>query len=173
MKWISPFANANIPDTMPLWWRLWTWQICHNFWRNRPMCKTAPPLLIFQRLMRKTQKLRLNLTMSVSAILLSSKRKAWKESVSRWSEEPQLPLLAQVSAILATELSCKFIFNQAKPTLSMSVCKAGAGKTTISRLFFRFYDVKRGAVKINGVDVRSISQAQLRQAIGVVPQAAW
>lgn len=53
------------------------------------------------------------------------------------------------------------------------LCEAGAGKTTISRLFFRFYDVNRGAVKINGVDVRIVSQAQLRNAIGVVPQAAW
>ena len=48
----------------------------------------------------------------------------------------------------------------------------GAGKTTISRLFFRFYDVLGGAVKINGKDVRIVSQKSLRSSIGVVPQSA-
>lgn len=47
----------------------------------------------------------------------------------------------------------------------------GAGKTTISRLFFRFYDVTQGAIKVNGVDVRAVKQQSLRQAIGVVPQS--
>ena len=48
----------------------------------------------------------------------------------------------------------------------------GVGNTTVSRLLFRFYDVLEGAVKVNGVDVRSISQKSLRGGIGVVPQAA-
>ena len=46
----------------------------------------------------------------------------------------------------------------------------GAGKSTISRLLFRFYDVTAGAVEIDGVDVRDITQVSLRAAIGVVPQ---
>ena len=46
----------------------------------------------------------------------------------------------------------------------------GAGKSTISRLLFRFYDVTEGAVEIDGVDVRDMAQASLRAAIGVVPQ---
>ncbi len=46
----------------------------------------------------------------------------------------------------------------------------GAGKSTISRLLFRFYDVTEGAVEIDGVDVRDMTQASLRAAIGVVPQ---
>lgn len=54
--------------------------------------------------------------------------------------------------------------------LFLTISVAGAGKTTISRLFFRFYDVLGGAVKVNGQDVRSISQKSLRGAIGVVPQ---
>ena len=37
---------------------------------------------------------------------------------------------------------------------------------------FRFYDVLGGAVKVNGVDVRSLKQRSLRETIGVVPQAA-
>ena len=44
------------------------------------------------------------------------------------------------------------------------------GKTTVSRLLFRFYDVLGGAVKINGLDTRLIQQKSLRAAIGVVPQ---
>ena len=41
---------------------------------------------------------------------------------------------------------------------------------TTNRLIFRFYDVIGGAIKINGVDVRSLKQKSLRGAIGVVPQ---
>ena len=47
---------------------------------------------------------------------------------------------------------------------------SGAGKSTIARLLFRFYDVTGGAVRIDGQDVREVSQASLRRAIGVVPQ---
>jgi ATP-binding cassette subfamily B protein len=46
----------------------------------------------------------------------------------------------------------------------------GAGKSTISRLLFRFYDVNGGAIKVDGRDLREYSQASLRAAIGVVPQ---
>ena len=46
----------------------------------------------------------------------------------------------------------------------------GAGKSTISRLLFRFYDVNEGSVQVDGHDVRDLSQASLRAAIGVVPQ---
>ncbi len=46
----------------------------------------------------------------------------------------------------------------------------GAGKSTISRLLFRFYDVTQGAVEIDGIDVRDVTQTSLRTAIGVVPQ---
>ncbi len=46
----------------------------------------------------------------------------------------------------------------------------GAGKSTISRLLFRFYDVNSGAVEIDGADTRDLTQTSLRAAIGVVPQ---
>ena len=46
----------------------------------------------------------------------------------------------------------------------------GAGKSTISRLLFRFYDVTAGSVEIDGIDVRDLTQASLRAAIGGVPQ---
>ena len=47
---------------------------------------------------------------------------------------------------------------------------SGSGKSTLARLLFRFYDVQGGAVRINGQDIRSLTQDSLRAAIGIVPQ---
>jgi ABC-type transport system involved in Fe-S cluster assembly fused permease/ATPase subunit len=47
---------------------------------------------------------------------------------------------------------------------------SGAGKSTISRLLFRFYDLAGGRILIDGQDIARITQASLRQAIGMVPQ---
>ncbi|MGD9783940.1 MAG: ABC transporter ATP-binding protein/permease [Hyphomicrobiaceae bacterium] len=47
---------------------------------------------------------------------------------------------------------------------------SGAGKSTISRILFRFYDIGSGRVTIDGQDIRDVTQASLRAAIGVVPQ---
>ncbi|MBU2581712.1 MAG: ABC transporter ATP-binding protein/permease [Alphaproteobacteria bacterium] len=47
---------------------------------------------------------------------------------------------------------------------------SGAGKSTISRILFRFYDIDSGSVKIDGQDIRDVTQKSLRAAIGVVPQ---
>ncbi len=47
---------------------------------------------------------------------------------------------------------------------------SGSGKSTIGRLLFRFYDVTGGAVKIDGQDLRDVTQASVHAAIGVVPQ---
>jgi len=47
---------------------------------------------------------------------------------------------------------------------------SGAGKSTLSRLLFRFYDVNAGRILIDGQDIRQVTQASLRAAIGIVPQ---
>jgi ATP-binding cassette subfamily B protein len=47
---------------------------------------------------------------------------------------------------------------------------SGAGKSTIARLLFRFYDVDRGRITFDGQDISEVTQASLREAIGVVPQ---
>ncbi|MDE2129216.1 MAG: ABC transporter ATP-binding protein/permease [Betaproteobacteria bacterium] len=47
---------------------------------------------------------------------------------------------------------------------------SGAGKSTLSRLMFRFYDVDAGRITIDGQDIRQVSQASLRGALGLVPQ---
>jgi ABC-type transport system involved in Fe-S cluster assembly fused permease/ATPase subunit len=47
---------------------------------------------------------------------------------------------------------------------------SGSGKSTIARLLFRFYDIDSGAIRIDGQDLRDVTQTSLRQSIGVVPQ---
>jgi ABC-type transport system involved in Fe-S cluster assembly fused permease/ATPase subunit len=50
------------------------------------------------------------------------------------------------------------------------VGRSGAGKSTVVRLLFRFYDVDEGAILIDGQDLRDLTQESLRAAIGLVPQ---
>ncbi len=47
---------------------------------------------------------------------------------------------------------------------------SGAGKSTLVRLLFRFYDVTRGRIRIDGQDIREVTQRSLRRTIGLVPQ---
>jgi len=47
---------------------------------------------------------------------------------------------------------------------------SGAGKSTISRILYRFYDIKSGRVTIDGQDIRDVTQESLRAVIGIVPQ---
>jgi ATP-binding cassette subfamily B protein len=50
------------------------------------------------------------------------------------------------------------------------VGSSGAGKSTLSRLLYRFYDLEQGAIRIDGQEIRSITQSSLRAVIGIVPQ---
>ncbi|MFZ2219921.1 MAG: ABC transporter ATP-binding protein/permease [Rhodoferax sp.] len=47
---------------------------------------------------------------------------------------------------------------------------SGAGKSTLARLLFRFYDVQGGRILFDGQDIKQVTQASVRQAIGIVPQ---
>jgi ATP-binding cassette subfamily B protein len=47
---------------------------------------------------------------------------------------------------------------------------SGSGKSTIARLLYRFYDVQQGRITIGGEDIRQVTQASVRHAIGIVPQ---
>lgn len=59
----------------------------------------------------------------------------------------------------------------AKPGQMVAIVgSTGSGKSTIGRLLFRFYDVSGGALRIDGQDVREVTQESLHAAIGVVPQ---
>ncbi len=50
------------------------------------------------------------------------------------------------------------------------VGESGSGKSTLARLLYRFYDVSGGEIRLNGTDIRQLTQASLRAAIGIVPQ---
>ena len=50
------------------------------------------------------------------------------------------------------------------------VGSSGAGKSTLSRLLYRFYDIDRGVIRIDGQDIRDVTQTSLRAAIAIVPQ---
>ncbi|NBC96732.1 MAG: ATP-binding cassette domain-containing protein [Deinococcus-Thermus bacterium] len=76
----------------------------------------------------------------------------------RFGYDPRRPILAGVSFTVPPGRTVAIV----GPT--------GAGKSTIGRLLFRFYDVDGGAVTIDGQDVRDVRQASLRRAIGIVPQ---
>ena len=47
---------------------------------------------------------------------------------------------------------------------------SGSGKSTLARLLYRFYDVQQGSIAVAGQDLRTLTQASLRAAIGIVPQ---
>jgi ATP-binding cassette subfamily B protein len=65
----------------------------------------------------------------------------------------------------------KGISLEARPGETVAIVgSTGSGKSTIGRLLFRFYDVAGGALKIDGQDVRDVTQHSLHMAIGVVPQ---
>src|ERR1700730_15227951 len=72
--------------------------------------------------------------------------------------EPARPILKGVS------------FDVAAGHTVAIVGPSGAGKSTISRLIFRFYEVSGGRILIDGQEIREVTQASLRNAIGMVPQ---
>lgn len=61
-------------------------------------------------------------------------------------------------------------FNIPAGTITAVVGQSGAGKSTLARLLFRFYDVQSGKILIDGQNIRDVTQASLRKAIGIVPQ---
>ena len=55
-------------------------------------------------------------------------------------------------------------------TTTAVVGHSGSGKSTLSRLLFRFYDIQGGTIRIDGQDLRHVTQSSVRAAIGIVPQ---
>ena len=79
------------------------------------------------------------------------------ENVS-FAYEPARPILKNVSF-------------EIQPGKTVAVVgSSGAGKSTLARLLFRFYDVQEGRITIAGQDIKTVTQASVRQAIGIVPQ---
>lgn len=79
------------------------------------------------------------------------------ESVS-FGYDPERPILREVSFEIP-----------AGKTVAV-VGASGAGKSTLARLLYRFYDVTAGSITIDGQDIRGVTQASVRRAIGIVPQ---
>jgi len=110
------------------------------------------------------------------------------ESMFQLIDEPEevadasdaVPLAVNGAEIAFDDVS--FAYDQRRPVLQgvsftvpagrsvAIVGPSGAGKSTISRLLYRFYDVTGGAIRIDGQDLRGVTQASLRGAIGIVPQ---
>ncbi len=61
-------------------------------------------------------------------------------------------------------------FNVAPGETLAIVGASGAGKSTVSRLLFRFYDANEGLIKIDGQDIRTVTQDSVRASIAIVPQ---
>ena len=76
----------------------------------------------------------------------------------RFAYEPSRPILHEVSFEIP-----------AGKTVAV-VGPSGSGKSTLARLLYRFYDVQAGSIRIGGEDIRQVTQASVRQAIGIVPQ---
>jgi ATP-binding cassette, subfamily B, heavy metal transporter len=76
----------------------------------------------------------------------------------RFSYDPERPILKGLSFEVP-----------AGKTVAI-VGPSGAGKSTISRLLFRLYDISGGRILIDGQDIRAVTQASLRESIGMVPQ---
>lgn len=67
---------------------------------------------------------------------------------------------------------CDISFTARPGQVTAIIGGTGSGKSTLSRLLLRFYDIDRGSIMVDGIDIRSIGQADLRAKIGYVPQQA-
>jgi len=97
------------------------------------------------------------------------------------SDKPNAPALDVGSGVVEFD-DVEFGYDPSRPILKgvsitvgagenvALVGPSGSGKSTIGRLLFRFYDASNGAVRIDGQDVRDVTQDSLHDAIGVVPQ---
>jgi ABC-type transport system involved in Fe-S cluster assembly fused permease/ATPase subunit len=97
-------------------------------------------------------------------------------------EEPTIPKNLVATAGRVEFKDVGFAYDERKPILKnvsfvaepgqtvALVGETGGGKSTLLRLLFRFYDVTSGSITIDGQDVRDVSTASLREALGVVPQ---
>jgi len=90
------------------------------------------------------------------------------------------PLMLGLGEVVFERVS--FAYDRARPILrefsltlpagktTAVVGSSGAGKSTLSRLLYRFYDIQAGSIWIDGQEIRDVTQASLRSAIGIVPQ---
>ena len=97
------------------------------------------------------------------------------------ADAPNAQALAVQGAAVRFE-DVRFAYDPARPILHgvsfeipagkkvAVVGPSGSGKSTLARLLYRFYDIDSGAIRIDGQDLRTVTQSSLRRAIGIVPQ---
>ena len=114
---------------------------------------------------------------SASAITMASRTPviSFEEVRFTYPNAQQISLASLESASLpelkeSEEILKGISFMAAAGTVTALVGPSGAGKTTISALLPRLYDVSSGAIKIDGIDIRELSVDSLRSSIGVVMQ---
>jgi len=90
-------------------------------------------------------------------LLIVSKGQLIFESVS-FSYDHRRPILKDLS------------FELMPGKTTAIVGKSGAGKSTLSKLIYRFYDVEQGIIRIDGQNIKDVTQSSLRSQIGIVPQ---
>lgn len=90
-----------------------------------------------------------------------------------------LPLIASKIMIEFKDVSFKYNEKTILDSVSFAIPEGktvaivgatGAGKSTISRLLYRLYDATEGAIFVNGLDIKTLQQASVQKAIGIVPQ---
>ncbi|GAB3468265.1 ABCB family ABC transporter ATP-binding protein/permease [Polaromonas eurypsychrophila] len=98
------------------------------------------------------------------------------------ADQPGAPALALQTSPAVRFENVSFAYEASRPILHnisfeippgktvAVVGSSGAGKSTLARLLFRFYDVQQGHITIAGQDITQVTQASVRQAIGIVPQ---
>ncbi len=98
------------------------------------------------------------------------------------ADEPGAPPLRIEASPAVRFENVSFAYDPARPILHnvsfeippgktvAVVGSSGAGKSTLARLLYRFYDVQQGRITIAGQDIKKVTQASVRQAIGIVPQ---
>jgi ATP-binding cassette subfamily B protein len=98
------------------------------------------------------------------------------------ADAPGAPPLAGLEQATVRFEDVHFAYEPARPILKgisleipagktvAVVGPSGSGKSTLARLLFRFYDIQQGSISIAGQDIRRVTQASVRRAIGIVPQ---
>jgi len=103
------------------------------------------------------------------------------DTAAEIKDKPGAPALHVEGGTVAFE-DVRFAYDRERPILRgidlvipagrtlAIVGPSGAGKSTLARLLYRFYEVTDGRILIDGQDIRDVTQASLRRAIGIVPQ---
>ena len=98
------------------------------------------------------------------------------------ADDPQASVLQLASPPAVKFEDVNFAYEASRPILQgvsfeipagktiAVVGASGSGKSTLARLLYRFYDIQSGNIRINGTDLRQLTQASLRASIGIVPQ---